>query len=286
MYVISSRPSRIDKGWIVLQSGNGQPPVQTPAIQPNYLPDEMVKTLSNPLLILIHGYANREPAAFAQYWKMIGTSDQPGLFYQSGFTGSIVGYDWPSFEGTSPTMLGGYATDRNNALNVGASMLASFLDQLTTALPKGVQINLMAHSMGNLVMCQALSLNPSLAERLDNIISFAADVPYGELERPEMKTAADALAGKWFVYWAQADFVLMTASNYANMLVADEQWGDQRLGQAGAARHELDKHQSRAAGVGCATGRATRHFVQQRFRRMAIERRYSLFVLDEYSIFG
>lgn len=137
-----------------------------------------------------------------------------------------------------------YVGDLKAAANVGAPSLADFLQRLNSALAgRNIRINLMAHSMGNLVVRQTLLDNPQLADSLDNIVSFAPDLPQTDLNRPELIDAADALAGNWFVYWAQADFVLLSLSNWANIILGSEQWGGQRLGQQGPPSNAvISKH--------------------------------------------
>lgn len=235
MYVISSRPGRVGRTgkWVVLQSSIAQPPSSS-LVQPNCLPSGFISSLSDPLLILIHGYANPEVSAFGQYAKMIGVAGQQGSLFSHGFTGSVIGYDWPSFETLTSSKLQGYKNDYDAACNIGAPVLIDFLNRLAAALMgRNLRINLMAHSMGNLVMCRTLAANALIPEQLDNVISFAADVPDTELEKPTLKAATDALGGNWFVYWAQADIVLMTASDIANMLLGNQQRGEERLGQNG-----------------------------------------------------
>jgi pimeloyl-ACP methyl ester carboxylesterase len=235
MYVISSRSKWLSAGgdWTVLQTGNALPPT-TPPPQSNVLPSGFVNSLQDPLVILIHGYASPEKASFGQYANEIGTPGSPGLMPANGFTGSIIGYDWPSFDTPASGPLQQYVADLKAATNTGAPSLADFLSRLAAALSgRNVRINLMAHSMGNLVVRQTLLDSPQIANTLDNIISFAADLPQSNLERPELVTAANALAGNWFVYWAQADDVLLTLSNLANIILGNEQWGGQRLGQQG-----------------------------------------------------
>ena len=234
MYVISSRRKWLNTGesWTVLQTGNALPPTIAP--QSNYLPAGFTSSLQDPLVILIHGYANREKDAFRQYATEIGTGASGGLLAANGFHGSVIGYDWPSFDTAVTGPLQQYASDLQAAGEVGAPSLADFLNRLIAVVGRrGIRINLMAHSMGNFVVRQMLIANPSLAQYLDNIISFGADFPYTDLERPELKATADALTGNWFVYWSQADFVLLSLSNWANIILGNEHWGGQRLGQAG-----------------------------------------------------
>ena len=189
-------------------------------------------------MILVHGYANTEKVAFQQYANKIGTATTRGLMAANGFTGSVIGYDWPSFDVPISGPLQQYVGDLRAAINVGAPSLADFLTRLTAALAgRDIRVNLMAHSMGNLVVRQTLLDSPGLAGTLNNIVSFAPDLPQADLARPELKAAADALAGNWFVYWAQADFVLLTLSNWANIILGNEPWGGQRLGQQGPPRN-------------------------------------------------
>lgn len=233
MYVISSRRRWLTTGgnWTVLQTGNALPPT-TPPPQSNWLPAGFINSLQDPLVILIHGYASPEASAFGQYANVIGTSVSLGLMAANGFRGSVIGYDWPSFDTPLSGPLQQYVGDLKAARDIGAPSLVDFLSRLTSALAgRNIRINLMAHSMGNFVVREALLDNPELAGTLDNIISFAPDLPQSDLERPELIAAADALTGNWFVYWAQADFVLLTLSNLANIILGNEQWGGQRLGQ-------------------------------------------------------
>jgi pimeloyl-ACP methyl ester carboxylesterase len=235
MYVISSRRRWLSAGgdWTVLQTGNALPPT-TPLPQSNYLPSGFINSLQDPLAILIHGYANPEAATFSQYAKEIDTNTSPGLMAANGFQGSVIGYDWPSFDTPASGRLQQYVGDLNAARNIGAPALADFLSRLTAALAgRNVRVNLMAHSMGNFVMREMLVENPDLVSGLDNIVSFAPDLPQSDLLRPDVEAVSDALSGNWFVYWAQADFVLLTLSNLANIILGSEQWGGERLGQQG-----------------------------------------------------
>lgn len=216
----------------MLQTGNALPPATAP--QSNYLPAGFINSLQDPLVILIHGYANREPDAFGQYAKAIGTSVSGGSMAANGFQGTVIGYDWPSFDTPISGPLHQYAGDLKAARDVGAPSLASFLSRLIAVVGgRGIRINLMAHSMGNFVLRQMLIANPALARCLDNIISFAPDLLQADLQQPDLRAAADVLTGNWFVYWAQADFVLLGLSNWANIILGNEQWGGQRLGQEG-----------------------------------------------------
>ena len=235
MYVVSSRSRRVpaDGEWVMLESTDGKPPANT-TLQSDTLPDAFLNSLVDPLIILVHGYNNTELQAFGQYAQEIGTAGSQGLLPANGFKGSVIGFDWPSVETTASNPLQVYENDLKAASRAGAPALSHFLSDLSTAVAgRKIHINIMAHSMGNFLVRTMLMGDPTLGRNLDNIISFGADILVSDLEKDELKAAADALARNWFVYWAQADLVLLSLSNWANFILGDEQWGGQRLGQQG-----------------------------------------------------
>jgi pimeloyl-ACP methyl ester carboxylesterase len=237
MFVVSSRSKRVlESGrWIILEDDP-----ENAVSKSDSIPKTFLDVVSDPLLILIHGYSNTEKQTFDRYREQIGTEATPGLLPRNGFTGTIVGYDWPSFDIPSTTALHGYESDLNAARNTGAPALIRFVDSLSAALKKKkVRINLMAHSMGNLVVRTMLLANPNFAKKIDNIISFGADILSSDLQLPDLKKAADSLRGNWFVYWAQADLVLLQLSNYANIMLGNEKWGGQRVGQVGPPKADI-----------------------------------------------
>jgi len=242
MYVISSRtsnPKRVTANgdWAVLFSGNGKPPNDPPLPPSNYLAAGFLNSLVDPLLVVMHGYNNLESEAFSQFANISGLTVSDNSLPAHEFFGTIIGFDWPSLGSHSPALwkqFNLYKHDLDAARGAAVPALESFLDRLTNAVRgRGIRVNLMAHSMGNFVVSRVLTANPGLASRLDNVVSFAPDMLQSDLEQPELVAAADALAGNWFVYWAQADVVLLTASDWANILLGNEQWGGRRLGQEG-----------------------------------------------------
>jgi hypothetical protein len=239
MYVISSRSRRVpnDGEWVLLQSADGTPPAGS-AAPADAFPSEFISSLQDPLVIVIHGYNNTELETFQQYVRLIGSDGSQGLLGANGFTGSAIGYDWPSVEAPASGPLQVYENDLKSARRIGAPAFANFFSALSSGLAaagKNVRINLLVHSMGNLLMRTVLEANPCLAGQLANVLSLAPDLPHTDLERPGLKAAGDALKGKWFAYWAQADLILLTLSDYANIILGSELWGGQRLGQQGPA---------------------------------------------------
>jgi hypothetical protein len=236
MYVINSRPTRVTAPglWTLFEYGGGTSP-GTQVAASGVLPPSFLSSLTDPVVILIHGYNNTEQQAYDTYWgELSGKLSLVG----NGFTGTVMGYDWPSAVDADLDplfdVLENYQTDLISARNVGAPAFVDFLSQLKPKLPGGIRLNLMAHSMGNYVMRTMIQSSGAIMGGLSNIVSFAPDLLANDLEIPALKTAADGLKGNWFVYWSQADAVLL-ASNWGNILIGGEQWGGQRLGQQGPA---------------------------------------------------
>ncbi|HVM60189.1 MAG TPA: alpha/beta hydrolase [Verrucomicrobiae bacterium] len=238
IYVISSRPERggAANKWSVLYSPNGTAPAATP-VQPNYLPSALVNSIVDPLVIVVHGYNNREQDVFSAYAGLAGLVQGKESLPKYGFTGTIIGFDWPSgyLNVLDPSaQLRLYGSDLAAAYGNGAPCFGLFLNRLTTALiGKNIRVNLLAHSMGNFVATRALMDDPSVASRITNFISFAPDILQSDVDLPQLQSCVDNMAGKWCVNWAQADMILMTASNWANMFLGTERYHGDRLGQVG-----------------------------------------------------
>jgi pimeloyl-ACP methyl ester carboxylesterase len=238
MYVISCRPEFMDPPgkWVVIPSSNGLPP-KNPLPSHDYLSSGFLSALVDPVVLFVHGFNNEAADVFGITAQLNGmVSDQPSLT-AAGFTGTIIGFDWPTMKRDTwnlGVLFDVYRHDLQQAVAVGIPALANFLSQLSPALVgRGIRLNLMAHSMGNLIVSRVLMQQPDLAKRLDNLISFAPDILQSDAENPELEASINCLQGKWYIYWAQADILLLTASDLANMFLGNERWGGKRLGQEG-----------------------------------------------------
>jgi len=138
-------------------------------LDPNYLPSSLVNSLCDPVLVVVHGYNNRESDAFGLYADLAGLGKKKQALAHYGFTGTVIGFDWPTgyLNSMNPSaQLGLYASDLNQAKTNGVPAFSLFLDRLTNALiGRSVRVNVMAHSMGNFVMTRALMGNPAVAGR-------------------------------------------------------------------------------------------------------------------------
>ena len=89
------------------------------------------------------------------------------------FNGAVVCYSWPSQASRFK-----YKTDQIIA-DASAAVLAQFLTDLGDSLPNDVTINLVAHSMGNRVLMQAMNRLPgrfAYPQRFNEVVLAAPDV--------------------------------------------------------------------------------------------------------------
>jgi len=238
IYVISSRPERggAANKWSVMYSPNGNVPAPPP-LAPNYLPSSLVNSIVDPLVIAVHGYNNREQDVFTAYAGLAGLIHGNESLTKYGFTGTVIGFDWPTgylnvLDPNAQMKL--YASDLVQANTNGAPCFGLFLNRLTNALTgKNIRVNVLSHSMGNFVVTRAFMDDPSVASRITNFISFAPDILQSDVDLPQLQGCINNIAGKWQINWAQADIILMWASNWANILLGNEKCGADRLGQVG-----------------------------------------------------
>lgn len=125
----------------------------------------------NQALVFVHGYNTNFNDAMKRATQ---------LAFDLQFDGIVMPFTWPS-QGS----ISGYLTDVNHA-GKSVDTLVSFLNQLRDTLPE-IKINIIAHSLGNKVMLDALC---KIAKRKDSkghnfaqIISAHADVSYDEFEK-------------------------------------------------------------------------------------------------------
>src|SRR5579862_6684790 len=132
MYVISSRPERAPPpaSWAVLFSSNGSPPPNQPAVAPNYLPAGFVSSLVDHVVVFVHGYSNSEKDAFRACAQVAGLDSGQLSLPGRGFSGMVVGYDWPTGTATSinpSVQLALYRHDLTQAKNPGVPSFDDFL---------------------------------------------------------------------------------------------------------------------------------------------------------------
>lgn len=185
------------------------------AIQPLGQPaafDSLRRTVaqsgSKEALVIIHGYnVSFHDAALRA----------AQLTYDLRFDGAPILYSWPSRGSVFR-----YAADRESA-EWSAAHLAVFLDSLV-AITGAKQLNVIAHSMGNMVLTRALARMASAGRDtvLDNVVLAAPDVPATLFEQ-QLAPAIRPLVRRLTVYMSANDKALWASRHLSDHL---------RLGEA------------------------------------------------------
>jgi hypothetical protein len=149
---------------------------------PGTLDSRAAADSSRQILIFIHGYANSEAGARA------GGNELYKRLYWTGYRGQLVDFNWQGDDGEVP-FINKDLFDPNvlNAFKT-APRLMDFLHGRVAKWTDGhpENVNIMAHSLGNLVMWEAMRLNTmlGLSPVVHNILSVEAAV-WSEAFEPE-----------------------------------------------------------------------------------------------------
>ncbi|MDX1947496.1 MAG: alpha/beta fold hydrolase [Pirellulaceae bacterium] len=121
------------------------------------------------LLLFVHGFNVDFESALIRTAQI--ALDMP-------FNGAVVAYSWPSQANFQQ-----YGDDE--AFNAGSvAPFTEFLSQLVAAVPPGTRINIVAHSMGNRIVMQAIGGLPvETARPLGHVALCAPDVGRADFER-------------------------------------------------------------------------------------------------------
>jgi esterase/lipase superfamily enzyme len=128
------------------------------------------------------------------------------ISFDFGFKGTPVVFSWPSYAGVT-----GYNTDWEN-VNWATKHIETFLTALTTKA-KGRKIHIIAHSMGNKGLLNALRLmtyRGAKAPLFQSVILCAPDFDAG-MFREQVAAEIKPLAKQWVVYSSKKDIALMTS---------------------------------------------------------------------------
>ncbi|MGH1407888.1 MAG: alpha/beta hydrolase, partial [Rhodomicrobiaceae bacterium] len=125
----------------------------------------------NQALVFVHGFNTNFNDAMKRATQ---------LAFDLQFDGILMPFTWPS-QGT----VSGYLTDVSHA-EKSVDTLVNFLDQLRDTLPE-IKINIIAHSLGNKVMlnalCKIAKRKGGKAHNFAQVISAHADVSYDDFEK-------------------------------------------------------------------------------------------------------
>ncbi len=112
---------------------------------------------------------------------------------------AIIGYSWPSFDNETY-----YFNAKKNAKEL-APRFAKQLELICTVTQK---VDIIAHSMGNLLLFETLTKHGSQKIEIDHIYSTAAAVPHNSLSSPYTYSHVLNYCKKIFVFHSKHDFAL------------------------------------------------------------------------------
>lgn len=112
---------------------------------------------------------------------------------------AIIGYSWPSFDHESY-----YFQAKEHAFKI-APKLGKHLVKLSNSAKK---VDIMAHSMGNLLLFEAISRNSNPDLKINNIYSIAAAVPDSSLSQDGHYSNVFDFCKNLFVFHSKHDFAL------------------------------------------------------------------------------
>ncbi len=164
----------------------------------SHLNKQLAASPQRDLLVFIHGFNVSLDAALQRTAQI--AQDMP-------FNGAVVCYSWPSHANTQS-----YRADQRSA-DASVELLAQFLFDLAKHAAPDVKINLLAHSMGNRVLMQALNRLPNRTH-FREVVLAAPDV--GVKRFQELFPGVKQVAERVTLYASDGDLALL-ASLIANL---------------------------------------------------------------------
>ena len=170
------------------------------------------------LLVLVHGYNNNFHEALATYHQIHGELGKQDLY------DVIIGYFWPGYD----SRLEYFAAKKN------ADLLASRMrTNLSALLFFAEKVDLLAHSMGNRLVLEALDhFTPiNQTKTVQNFYSIAAAVDNESIEKNQRFFFSTKQCQNIYVFYSERDKVLKLAYSLAER--------DKALGYEGAENFSL-----------------------------------------------
>lgn len=169
------------------------------------------------VLLLVHGYNNNAQEALSTYCLInAGLSGIMGHQRSKSYD-YVIGYFWPGYDNSLE-----YFKAKHNVPELAKKMRAH-LEFLSAA----GRLDVLAHSMGNFLMLEALDYTPHQKKKLvRNYYSLAPAVDDETLERKEKYYLSTQNCENLFVFYSKGDEVLKWSYSLAE--------GDRALGYVGA----------------------------------------------------
>lgn len=230
---------------------------------------ELMRTEQRDVLIFLHGFASTFESAMERAAELRQAYLSPGTDPDSRELGGkareplVFAFSWPSdgvTVGLGDTGEGGrkwaYASDREDARASGLAIarcairLLEYLSQLAREDMCRQRVHLVAHSMGNWALRNAVAAlvqlaaesNVALRQVFDNVFLMAADIDHDELEPGRPLAPILTLGRRVHVYHAENDSALSLSDIKPNHA--------RRLGHMGPAR--LGALEDRVSAIDCA----------------------------------
>lgn len=169
------------------------------------------------VLLLVHGYNNNAKEALSTY-RLINVHVSTFKDHHSKFYDYVIGYLWPGYDKTWD-----YFEAKHNVSKL-AQRMRSHLEFLSASAEK---VDVLAHSMGNRLMLEALD-HPSQQKKklVQNYFALAPAVDNEALEKKEKYYLSTQNCEQVFVFYSKRDEVLKWSYSLAE--------GDRALGLEGA----------------------------------------------------
>lgn len=146
------------------------------------------------VLILVHGFNTPEPWTFYHIFRANLENIQSSKVYDA-----VIGYVWPSYEGD----LDYYKTE-TNVNNLSAKFLA-FIEKLSGTVSR---VDVMAHSMGNRLVLEALNGKKRDQPLVDSFFLVAPAVDNESIDKDQLYYPAILNCKNAYVLYSRRDDVL------------------------------------------------------------------------------
>lgn len=171
-----------------------------------YVPVDFQQLAGKRVLLLVHGFNNSASEAQATYREIFSYLDGFDLY------DAVIGYFWPGYG--NPLA---YYFAKDNAEKLSPRMTTN----LNALAAHAEKVDVMAHSMGNLIMLRALSKTSTLP--VQNFYSLAAAVDDDSIEKRHSYYSATQQCKDLYVFHSDQDDALKIAFQIAEF--------DQALGE-------------------------------------------------------
>ncbi len=165
-------------------------------VEERQVPVDFQQLAGKRVLLLVHGFNNSASEAQTTYREIFSYLDELDLY------DVVIGYFWPGYD--NPLA---YYFAKNNAERLSSRMTTN----LHALAEHAQKVDVMAHSMGNLIMLRALSKTSTVP--VQNFYSLAAAVDDDSIEKRHIYYAATQQCKDLYIFHSDEDDALGIAGN-------------------------------------------------------------------------